>query len=45
MAVDGVFVAVGYAPSVDLARKIGVALTPEGYTKRDERHRTNIPGI
>jgi thioredoxin reductase (NADPH) len=45
MAVDGVFVAVGYAPSVDLARKIGVALTPEGYIKRDERHRTNIPGI
>jgi thioredoxin reductase (NADPH) len=45
MAVDGVFVAVGYAPSVDLAKKIGVELTPEGYIKRDERHRTNIHGI
>jgi thioredoxin reductase (NADPH) len=45
MAVDGVFVAVGYAPSVDLARKIGVELTPEGYIKQEERHRTNIPGI
>jgi thioredoxin reductase (NADPH) len=45
MAADGVFVAVGYSPSVDLARKIGVELTPEGYIRRDERHRTNIPGI
>ena len=45
MAVNGVFIAVGYAPSVDLAKKIGVELTPEGYIKSDERHRTNIPGI
>ena len=45
MAVDGVFIAVGYAPAVELARKIGVELTLEGYIKHDERHRTNIPGI
>jgi len=45
MAVDGVFIAVGYAPAVELANKIGVELTPEGYIKRDDRHRTNIPGI
>ena len=45
MSVDGVFIAVGYAPSVDLAKKIGVELTPDGYIKRDERHRTNIPDI
>jgi thioredoxin reductase (NADPH) len=45
MAIDGVFVAVGYTPAVELARKIGVELTPEGYIKRDERHRTNLPGI
>jgi thioredoxin reductase (NADPH) len=43
--VDGVFIAVGYDPAVELARKIGVQLTPEGYVKRDARHRTNIPGI
>jgi thioredoxin reductase (NADPH) len=42
---DGVFIAVGYEPSVELARKIGVELTPEGYIKKDSRHRTNIPGI
>lgn len=45
MKVDGVFIAVGYLPEVELARKIGVELTPEGYIKRDKRHRTNLPGI
>jgi thioredoxin reductase (NADPH) len=45
MAVDGVFIAVGYMPSVELAKRIGVELTPEGYIKHDERHRTNIPRI
>lgn len=45
MEVDGVFVAVGYQPSVELARRIGIELTKDGYIKKDERHRTNIPGI
>jgi thioredoxin reductase (NADPH) len=45
MAVDGVFVAIGYDPAVELAKKIGIELTPDGFIKRDERHRTNIPGI
>ncbi|MBN1831229.1 MAG: FAD-dependent oxidoreductase [Deltaproteobacteria bacterium] len=45
LAVDGVFIAIGYEPSVELARKVGVELSPEGYINRDERHRTNIPGI
>ena len=42
---EGVFIAVGYAPAVGLAKKLGIELTPEGYIKRDEHHRTNIPGI
>ncbi|MBL7203108.1 MAG: FAD-dependent oxidoreductase [Desulfobacteraceae bacterium] len=42
---DGVFIAIGYEPSVELAKKIGVEITPEGYIKHDSRHRTNIPGI
>jgi len=42
---EGVFIAIGYQPAVDLARKIGVELTPDGYIKRDDRHRTNVPGI
>lgn len=45
MKVDGVFIAIGYTPEVELAKKLGIELTPEGYIKRDSRHRTNIPGI
>jgi thioredoxin reductase (NADPH) len=42
---DGVFLAIGYSPSVELAQKVGVALTKDGYIKKDAKHRTNIPGI
>ncbi len=45
MSVDGIFIAIGYQPAVELAQKTGVEITPEGYIKRDARHRTNIPGI
>jgi thioredoxin reductase (NADPH) len=45
MEVNGVFMAIGYTPAVELAQKIGVELTDEGYIKHDEKHRTNIAGI
>jgi thioredoxin reductase (NADPH) len=45
LKIDGVFIAIGYEPAVDLAVKIGVELTPDGYIKQDSNHRTNIPGI
>ncbi len=45
LAVDGVFIAIGYEPTVDLARKVGVEIGQDGYIKRDDRHRTNVPGI
>lgn len=45
MATDAVFIAIGYAPAVELAQKIGVQLSPEGFIQHDDRHRTNIPGI
>jgi thioredoxin reductase (NADPH) len=45
LPIDGVFIAIGYLPAVGLAKKLGVELTPEGFIKRDEHHRTNIPGI
>ena len=41
---DGVFLAIGYDPAVDLAGKVGLELTDEGYIKH-ENFRTNIPGI
>ena len=43
--VQGVFVAVGYEPSVDLAKPLGIELDPDGFIKHDSNHRTNIPGI
>jgi len=42
---DGIFVAIGYEPSVELAQKLGVELTEDGFIKHDEFHRTNVPGI
>jgi thioredoxin reductase (NADPH) len=44
-AVQGVFVAIGYEPSVSLAQTLGIELTPDGFIKHDSNHRTNIPGI
>ncbi|MBN1223523.1 MAG: FAD-dependent oxidoreductase [Candidatus Aminicenantes bacterium] len=45
LSVDGVFIAIGYEPAVELTGKTGVSLTPEGYIQHDARHRTNVPGI
>ena len=45
LAADGVFIAIGYKPAVELAEKIGVELNEDGYIKHDQFHRTNIPGI
>ncbi len=45
LPVDGVFIAIGYEPSVALARKLGLALTEEGYIQKDAHHRTSIDGI
>ncbi|HEU19361.1 MAG TPA: pyridine nucleotide-disulfide oxidoreductase [Deltaproteobacteria bacterium] len=45
MNVNGVFIAIGYEPSVELAKKLGVELTTDGYINHDGRHRTSVPGI
>ncbi len=45
LAADGVFIAIGYEPSVKLAKEIGIELNEDGYIKHDQYHRTNIPGI
>lgn len=44
LPVSGVFIAIGYEPSVELAQKAGVELTPYGYI-RQENFRTNVNGI
>jgi len=43
--VDGVFIAIGYEPAVELAKKIGLELNADGYIKHDGRHRTNLRGV
>lgn len=43
--VNGVFIAIGYEPSVALAQNIGIELNEEGFIKHDDKHRTSIPGI
>ncbi len=45
LPIDGVFIAIGYLPAVELAQKLGVELTDDGFIKRDSHHRTNVPGI
>ncbi len=45
MPVDGVFIAIGYLPAVELAKRLEIELTEDGFIKRDEHHRTNVPGI
>jgi thioredoxin reductase (NADPH) len=45
LATDGVFIAIGYEPAVELAQKMGLKLTADGYIKQDGRHRTSRPGI
>jgi thioredoxin reductase (NADPH) len=45
IAVDGVFIAIGYKPTIELAQKIGVETNADGYIKHEGSHRTNIPGI
>jgi len=42
---DGVFIAIGYEPAVELAQKMGLELTADGYIKQDGRHRTSRPGV
>jgi thioredoxin reductase (NADPH) len=41
----GVFIAIGYLPALELAQKLGVEVSPDGYIKHDGKHRTNVPGV
>jgi len=42
---DGVFIAIGFEPATDIARKTGLELTGDGFIKCDDNHRTSLPGI
>jgi thioredoxin reductase (NADPH) len=46
LAADGVFVAIGYVPSNDLAKQLGLELDDQGYIKTDlMTMRTSLPGV
>jgi thioredoxin reductase (NADPH) len=42
---EGVFIAIGYEPNNELAKKLGLEVDEEGYIKVDEKQRTTIPTI
>ncbi len=42
---NGVFIAIGYTPAVELAQSIGLDINEDGYIKQDGKHRTTIPGV
>ncbi|HXX56400.1 MAG TPA: FAD-dependent oxidoreductase [Thermodesulfovibrionales bacterium] len=45
MAVDGVFVAIGYIPNNEVAKMLGLGIDEEGYIKVDEHRRTSVPMV
>jgi thioredoxin reductase (NADPH) len=45
LATDGVFIAIGYTPAVELAEKLGLKINQDGYVDHDGKHRTSIPGV
>jgi len=42
---NGVFIAIGYSPALELAEMLGVEVSEDGYIKHDGKHRTNVPGV
>ncbi len=42
---DGVFIAIGYTPAVELAQKIGLEINADGYIQQDGKHHTSVPGV
>lgn len=45
MPADGIFIAIGYEPNNDIAKKLGLELDEEGYIKVDARQRTSMPMV
>ncbi|MEM2143051.1 MAG: FAD-dependent oxidoreductase [Candidatus Thorarchaeota archaeon] len=45
LPLDGVFVAIGWIPKSDLAKRLGVALNDRGEIMIDRTGRTNVPGV
>jgi thioredoxin reductase (NADPH) len=42
---EGVFIAIGYKPNVDIAKTLGAEIDGAGYIKTDDRQRTSVKGV
>lgn len=45
VAVDGVFIEIGFEPNRHLPSQLGIALDDKGYIQVDNEMRTNVPGV
>ena len=45
LPVDGVFIEIGSTPAIDLPKKLGCEIDPQGFLKVDEAQRASVPGI
>jgi thioredoxin reductase (NADPH) len=45
LSVDGVFIEIGYVPSTELVKGIGIELDSDGYIRTNARKETNVPGV
>lgn len=43
--IDGVFVEIGFAPTTELVKELGVEIDPEGYIVIDKEGKTKAPGV
>lgn len=45
LEVDGVFIAIGYTPNNEIAKRLNLVLDENGYIKVDEKQRTSLPFV
>ncbi|MEK9148501.1 MAG: NAD(P)/FAD-dependent oxidoreductase, partial [Candidatus Desantisbacteria bacterium] len=45
LALDGMFIEIGFDPDQTFAKQLGLELDEAGYTKADNMMSTNIPGV
>ena len=45
LALDGMFIEVGFDPDITFAKQLGIELDEKGYMKTDVMTRTNVPGV
>lgn len=44
-AIDGLFIAIGSVPTIDVLKRAGIAIDERGYIATNENMETNIPGV